>query len=554
MSIALTEIARAFISRGVILHSEDADAIKGLDASQQRELYATLQDLPESDFLRVKGDVARFVRLFEKYDKETFYSLKAILASEYGRAFFEDTIGHYEKATDEQIAQASRSSATEKPVAQQSADTHPDWEIMFSYEEFEKKRTYPDFVQFYRNRHKQLSQILKGRYELRDALPARRILAQDGRETIAFIGIVTEKRETKNGNIVISAEDPTGVLTLIAHNSKPEVIEAARDLVPDEVVGFRGMRSGDAVFLDDIIWPDVPVDAPMHYAEEDVGAVFISDVQYGRQFLHHEFNEFITWISGESKDEHAELAKNVRYLFLVGDVVDGIGIFPSQQEELDVKELYAQFDHVAEYLKHIPKHITIFICAGNHDPIRLAEPQPLLPADFAKPLYDLDNVVMVTNPSIIKIGKTRTGAGIEVLLYHGYSFDYYAQNVDSIREAGGYDAPIEIMRYLLKRRHLAPTHASTLFIPDIRKDYHVIERVPDIFATGHLHRMEAGTYRSTTLLQCGGWMGKTPFEEKLGHNPNPGKAFHVNLKTRKVSQIDFITPERERILKEKNWL
>ena len=527
----LTDISRAFISRGVILTENDAAIITALKNTQRDELYATLTEFPESDFARVKGHIGRFARLFEHIDKDTFYTLKQDLVAHHGKAFFDDMIGCYEQALT----------------------TRTDWEIAFSYEEYEKKRVYADFVQHYRNRHKQIADILKGRYELRDALPARRIATKNDRESIAYIGIVNERTETKNGNIVISADDPTGTLTLIAHKSKPDVVAACRDLVPDEVVGFRGTKSKDAVFIDDVIWPDVPVDSPMRTSEEDIGAVFISDVQYGRQFLHHEFNAFCTWLAGGS-EEHRELAANTKYLFIVGDIVDGIGIFPSQHEELDVPDIHAQFDHVAAYLKLIPEHITIFICAGNHDPVRLAEPQPVIPYEYIKPIADLPNVVLLSNPSSVIIGKSTRSSGLEVLLYHGYSFDYYAQNVDSIRESGGYDAPVEIMKFLLKRRHLAPTHASTLYIPDIRKDYHVIERIPDIFATGHIHRMQAGTYRSTTLLQCGSWMGKTAFEEKLGHHPEPAKAFHVNLKTRKVSHIDFITPERERLLKEKGWL
>jgi DNA polymerase II small subunit len=526
----IADAARAFITRGRIVADEDAHAIRDLSTNQLEELCAVLEELPASDFERITS-IERFVRLFKTLDRNSFFERKRALIQASGKGFFEDMLTHYER----------------------SIDTRSDWEIVFSYEEFVKKRVYADFVQFFRNRHKQIGEILKGRYELRDALPARRITTKNDRESVAFIGLITETNETKNGNIIIQAEDPTGTLTLIAHKSKPDIITACKDLVPDEVVGFRGTRSSDAVFIDDVIWPDVPIDSPLHTVDEDIGAVFISDVQYGQQFLHQEFNAFCTWLAQESEDNR-DLARNTKYLFIVGDLVDGVGVVPNQQERLDVKDIYAQFEHVTAYLKLIPKHITIFICPGNHDPTRLAEPQPPLPEEYARALYEMPNVVLLSNPSSVRIGVSPKSSGIEVLLYHGFSFDYYAQNVDSIRESGGYEAPLELMKFLLKRRHLAPTYASTQLIPETRKDYHVIERVPDIFASGHLHRMQAGTYRSTTLLQCGAWMGKTAFEEKMGHNPVPGKAFHVNLKTRKVSQIDFVTPERERILNERGWL
>lgn len=607
MTTQIADIARQFIKRGVILEPEDGQAVRELEPEQLEELYETLQELPESDFARVKGEVRRFVRLFDRLDKESFFALKAELAKRYGRAFFDDFVGTYERAdlsevrpkrggnsaaskaapaesaveereppastelperertaTSDGPASTSRTasaegtgSVTEQESAAETpsvvAREDPDWEILFSYEELDTKRTYDAFVQFYRNRLRQLSFILKGRYELRNALPARRIKANDTRETVAFIGIVTETRETKNGNLVIKAEDQTGELTLIAHNSKPEVIAAAEELVNDEVVGFRGMRSGDAVFLDEIIWPDVPIDAPMHHAEENIGAVFISDIQYGgSKFFDVELERFLDWIRGEGED--AELAKNVKYLFVVGDLIEGVGIFPGQEHELKVMDVRDQFATIAEYLSRVPEHITIFIIAGNHEPIRLAEPQPVVPIEYAPDLWKLPNVVMLSNPSAVKIGKKDGLGGVEVLLYHGASMDYYARNNDKVRQAGGWDAPVEMMKFLLKRRHLAPTHGSTLYVIDPRKDYHVIERVPDIFATGHVHRMQASTYRATTLLQCGAWIGVRPIEIKAGHAPDSGKAFHVNLKSRRVTMIDFLTDERREELQEKGWL
>ena len=54
-------------------------------------------------------------------------------------------------------------------------------------------------------------------------------------------------------------------------------------------------------------------------------------------------------------------------------------------------------------------------------------------------------------------------------MYHGYSFDYFVAQVDSLRNQGGYDRADLIMKFLLKRRHLAPSHLSTLYIPDAKK-------------------------------------------------------------------------------------
>ncbi len=56
----------------------------------------------------------------------------------------------------------------------------------------------------------------------------------------------------------------------------------------------------------------------------------------------------------------------------------------------------------------------MIICPGNHDAMRIAEPQPELYRDFAAPLYELPNAIMVSNPSIVNIGSSINTA------YHEY--------------------------------------------------------------------------------------------------------------------------------------
>ena len=160
------------------------------------------------------------------------------------------------------------------------------------------------------------------------------------------------------------------------------------------------------------------------------------------------------------------IASKVKYLFIIGDLIDGIGIYPGQEDELTINDLTKQYEAVADYLIQIPSHIQIIICPGNHDGVRLAEPQPVLYKDLAKSLWDISNVTMVTNPAYINIHASEGFPGFDVLMYHGYSFDYYVANVDSIRNNGGYDRGDLIMMFKLQKRHLAPSHNSTANIPE----------------------------------------------------------------------------------------
>ena len=125
------------------------------------------------------------------------------------------------------------------------------------------------------------------------------------------------------------------------------------------------------------------------------------------------------------------------------------------------------------------------------------------------------------------------------MIYHGYSFDYYVANVDSIRRQGGYERADLIMKFLLQRRHLAPAHTSTLILPDSSVDPLFIGIVPDIFATGHIHRTSVSDYKGIVLINSSCWQGKTKFQERLGHTPQPSRVPVFNLKTGSTKIINF---------------
>jgi len=140
---------------------------------------------------------------------------------------------------------------------------------------------------------------------------------------------------------------------------------------------------------------------------------------------------------------------------------------------------------------------------------------------------------------MINIHASKEFPGFDVLLYHGYSFDYYVSNVDAIRTNGGYDRADLIMRFLLQKRHLAPSHGSTLYIPDTKKDALIISKIPDFFITGHIHKANVSNYKNITNICCSCWQSKTTFQERVGHNPEPSRVPVVNLKTREVKMLKF---------------
>jgi DNA polymerase II small subunit len=422
--------------------------------------------------------------------------------------------------------------------------------ILNDYEEPYKKRDISDFVQYFKNRYKKIENLLLQRSEMINLLSINKIISKKEKESVSFIGLVYDKQTTKNGHIILEVEDLTGRIKVICkkQDNNIEFFKEIEDIVLDEVIGIIGLNmpsdnksQNNVIFLTDLIFPDIPNTKELKKANEEVYAIFLSDIHIGSTyFMENEFLKFISWLRGETGNpEHKRVASLIRYIFISGDLVDGIGIYPGQEKELTIKDIYKQYDECTRYLKMIPSYIRIIVCGGNHDAIRLSEPQPKLYEDFAKSLYSISNLNIVTNPGYVNIHSSENFSGFDVLLYHGYSFDYYIQDVASIKENGKYHRPDLVMKFLLRRRHLAPSHGSTLYIPDINDDPLVISKVPDFFITGHIHYSNVANYRNVTMI-CGScWQKTTPFQEKLGHTPEPCRVPVVNLQTRKVKMFKF---------------
>ena len=228
---------------------------------------------------------------------------------------------------------------------------------------------------------------------------------------------------------------------------------------------------------------------------------------------------------------------------MTGDLVEGVGYYPKQEDGLDILSIYDQYKAFSDFLKKIPHHIKIVVAPGNHDAMRLAEPQPKLSKRIAPDLWEMKNVSLVSNPAIINIHKSEGFPGFDVLMYHGFSFPYLANAVESIREQGGQERADLIMKFLLRRRHLAPSHATVQYIPDPNKDYHIIEEVPDIFVSGHIHRVVASNYKNITLINSSSWLRMTEYQKRVGLIPQPGRAIVLNLQTRKPKIFNFLSVE-----------
>ena len=397
-----------------------------------------------------------------------------------------------------------------------------------------KKLEVKDFVKYFRNRLSNMRNVLQENSRLNNLVSINKI--SGNQQGISIIGMVSDKKITKNKNIIFDIEDLTGKIKVLVNGNKRELFEKAGEISLDSVVGFNCSGSREIVFVNDIIFPESTLPERKKSSVEE-WALFIGDLHFGsKKFLEKGFLKFIDYLNG--KVENTLEVEKIKYLFVVGDLVTGVGNYPNQELDLRITDLEEQFLKLAELFGRIRKDIKIIICAGNHDGVRLMEPQPLLNEKYAWPLYEMENVVITNNPARVNIGAVEGFSGFDILTYHGFSFPYYARTVNSLIKTRAMNQPELIMKYLLKNRHLAPTHASIQYFP-YEIDSHFIKDVPDIFVAGHTHKSAVSYYNNILIISVSSWEAMTPYQEKFGNKPDHCKVPMFNLKTRAVKILDF---------------
>jgi DNA polymerase II small subunit len=517
------QIVEKLIHNGILISEE---IIKSPEITEEN-INSMLEKLPES-MLFLNKDI--FHLLKEDIDDINFKeleSIKAIAQKSGDNSIYEKFIECLKTQKD-------------IPACIQEVK-NKDLKVIFNYDEEPSKKEVKDFVAYYNARFKAIEGLLKNRQDLSGLTSISRLAQKSFRDTVAIIGIVNKKRETPKGHIMLELEDKTGKINVLLSNNKKDILDMGKNIVLDEIIGIKGSCGDKIIFANSVVLPDVPMHKELKKCPEEIYAMFLSDIHVGSDcFLDKKFDKFLRWLNGEiGGEKNKDILPKIKYLFIIGDLVDGVGIYPNQDEELVIKDIYEQYEECARLLSRIPKHIKIIICPGNHDCSRLSEPQPIFDKKFAKPLFEIPNATLVSNPAIVNIASSEDFPGFDVLMYHGYSFDYFISNVDDIRNNGGYDRADLVMKFLLQRRHLAPTHSSTLYVPDKNKDPLFIEKIPDFFVSGHIHKSYVASYRNISLI-CGScWQDITSFQVKVGHNPEPAHVPLVNLQTRQTRVLKF---------------
>jgi DNA polymerase II small subunit len=408
------------------------------------------------------------------------------------------------------------------PVAKEYCHEFKIWENKDITGKSKCKGEIEDFVKYINDRFKRTKEIVISRPSNNRVVNLNFANSNNGKFRV--IGIVNKKIETKNGHILIEIEDETGSSTLLALKNS-EAFEKAKSLVTDEVLGFDIRTGKNFHIIEDLIFPDLSI-REKKKSEKDVSVGFISDTHVGsRFFCNLEFENMIKFLNGIKLNEHEKkIAESIGYLIFAGDICDGIGVYPKQEKELIVKDIYEQYKIFSKLIELIPDYIHIFIAPGNHDAVRQTEPQPAL-KDFIK---EKDNVHLISNPAYLTI------ENFVFLVYHGTSLDSIISSIPGL----SYSKPENAIIQLLKKRNLAPIYDKNEIAPE-NYDYMFIEDDIDIFHTGHIHKNAFAEYRNRIIINSGTWQSQTDFQLKLGHIPTPCILPIYNLKEGWIEHLKF---------------
>jgi DNA polymerase II small subunit len=381
---------------------------------------------------------------------------------------------------------------------------------------------YGDFVKVFRDRYEKLAGQLRGRVNHR---PTDSLKTSPGGGEAGLVGMVNDVRSTASGHWLVELEDTKGVFPCLVMKDKG-IADLVDELLLDEVIAVEGSLSDDGsiMFVDSLHFPEVPRTYQPSTADRHVQAALVSDVHVGSQeFMADAWHRFTDWL-------HTREAEHVEYLLVAGDMVEGVGVYPNQDEELDVIDIYEQYEAFSEYLKEVPGDMEILMIPGNHDAVRLAEPQPGFD-DELRDIMSAHDARIHGNPALVDV------EGVKILMYHGVSLDEVIAELPEGKAS--YDEPHKAMYQLLKKRHVAPQFGGKTRLAPEKEDYLVMEEVPDVFHTGHVHKLGWGKYRRVIAVNSGCWQAQTDFQKSVNIDPDAGFAPILDLDTLSMSVHDF---------------
>jgi DNA polymerase II small subunit len=344
------------------------------------------------------------------------------------------------------------------------------------------------YVDMFRSRVEKMSAIIRSRPDFFQIEKLNAIKTPtSGKKVLAkVVGLVVSKR-VSGDYTSLTLEDDSGYLRLMCTE---DVIRRVEEVLVDEFVLVEVESLPRGYYARNVYHPDLP-ERTKRMSDRKIYAVFVSDLHVGStDFEETAFLKLIDWLNGDFGE--LEIVSRIGYLILNGDLVENPLARDGRLNEMGVG---AYYDMLAEYLSKIKRPIKIFVVPGEMDATRMALPQPAIIRKYARRLYEMKDVVMLGNPSMISLN------GVLILLYHGQGLDDVFRQLQSASSS----KPCTGIRALLRARHMAPTYGGLTQLAPEREDLLIIDPVPDIVHCGHIGIPDEDTYKGTLLLSTPSW-------------------------------------------------
>ncbi|MFX0204511.1 MAG: metallophosphoesterase, partial [Candidatus Hodarchaeota archaeon] len=383
----------------------------------------------------------------------------------------------------------------------------PSSRVIVSLDIPEKTSSKPDFLAFrklFQNRFEQLSNIFLENFKSSEPILKRKI---EGEEVSKYkngllIGMVQDTRVLHTNKFVIHLEDlQSEIITNCVMVQDSPSFPEYRDILRDTVVGISGVlpknfKEGDitAFWGKDVIRPGF---SPITFnpTSNPHKILFIADLHYGSKYFSRSiFAKLIKFLTLKDLDpRYAKIAKEIKTLVIVGDLVDGVGRYSNQKEHITSQSFQTQYEGLATILRDIPSHIQIFIIPGEHDATQAALPQPAIDGQISKALLSIPNLTSHGNPLRLSL------EDMSLLIFHGQgNFELFQKHFQKTH----FDPTIAI-KQLLEYRHLYPEYGSYNPLAPFNKDYLVIDEIPNVIVSGHLHHAYFEEYKGIKIITCG---------------------------------------------------
>jgi DNA polymerase II small subunit len=512
-------------------------SFKEIQKVLKRDVLSPLPKLDESRDIPKKGNRVDF-NIEIKNSQSQSQLVKQHIEIPKNKLSFSDSsdFNNDAKKKDVRINDSAKSSLSFKPDAK-----NYDFDYKILKDPTGKLYTngaYEDFYDMTTDKYNTLKTLMKKRPEVLSAVDIKRINRLTNSAEVSTMGLIKSIRRTKNDNFLLVLEDLTGELNVLINKD----IENKNDLktiertVCDQMIYIEGNYNPSdqgkqgIVFVNNFTKIDIPTDFKPNTSLDPVSIALISDTHIGsREFEESLFRRFIEFLNGNVGNKSIRsIAERIKYLIINGDLVDGIGVYPNQFDDLLIPDIYQQYAKSMEFLSDIPEYIKIFYVSGNHEPVRNAIPRPAVPKQYCQEFIDID-VQCIGNPSLINTH------GVNTLIYHGEGMHDLNMLIPDL----DINKPVEAMKEFLVSRHLAPVFGEKTQLAPVSKDWLIIDSIPDIFHTGHVHINGYGKYRNVSLINSGCFQAQTDFMRSFGIVPTIGIVPIVELDTLKPQILDF---------------